>query len=111
MTYDIFKPLDYCAYIRATNVMSTESTTDYEWSVKVAGSAKIYVGIVSELSVPRDSDIYYGDQNAIIYSHRTSSIIMGPKTIHSKLKHKTGDIIRFRFQSDIKKLLIDLVRN
>ena len=38
-------------------------------------------------------------------------INVGKKSIHSNLtEHKTGDVIRFRFQPQTKKLLIYLIR-
>ena len=92
--------------------MSTESATDFDWSVKIDGDTVFNVGIASQIK-PERNDIYDYDQHAIICTNYPSlSIKIGKKTIDSKLtEHKTGDIIRFRFQSHAKKLLIDLVRN
>ena len=90
--------------------MSTKSKTDFEWSVKINGQANFHVGIASKFK-PEMRDIYDYDQNAIVYSKHNSSITIGSKTIHSKLtKHRTGDVVCFRFQSHLKKLVIYLVR-
>ena len=112
MTNGTFKPLDDYAYKRAANAMSTDSATDYEWSVKIDGTATFIVGIASEFKQEsKDTCIIEYDQNAIMYSNYDSSIITGSKTIYSKLtKQRTGDVVCFRFQSHLKKLVIYLVR-
>ena len=111
------------AYARATNVMSTQSETDFEWSVKLIGTGYFHVGIASQLrraakysrSIHRREvfDISLYDRNAIIYYSNINSPIIriGLNTIHSDLTPQNfGDIIRFRFQPKAKKLVIDLVR-
>ena len=94
--------------------MSTESATDFEWSVKLIGSVGINVGIASQLK-PKQLDIMEYDENAILYGtphNMTHSIKAGSNLLHSGLpKYKTGDVIRFRFQPHLKKISIDLVRN
>ena len=53
-------------------------------------------------------------KNAITYSSYNADIRVGENPIHSNLTiHQSGDVIRFRFQPQTKKLLIDLhvVRN
>ena len=110
MTNGVFKPLGSAAYARATNVMSTESATDFEWSVKLVGRSVMYVGIASQLK-PELKDIFEYDQNSILVNS-ASEIKIGSNTINSSLtKYKTGDVIRFRFKPRVKKLVIDLVSN
>ena len=69
MTNGIFKsPGNYSSYARAKNVMSTQSETDFEWSVKLSSTREIthfYVGIASQLKP--GSSIDDADQNAILY--------------------------------------------
>ena len=113
MTNGIFKSLLNYGHARATNVMSTQSPTDFEWSVKLVGGWNFSVGIASQLK--RDSQfIQRYDQNAILYRSYEGplpDIKIGSRVIHSNVtKHKTGDVIRFRFQPHAKKLIIDLVR-
>ena len=91
--------------------MSTKSTTDFDWSVKIDGDTIFNVGIASQIK-PEKKDIYDYDQNAIMYTNYTYSIKVGKETVYAKLKqHKIGDIIRFRFQPNGKKLVIDSVRS
>ena len=99
------------AYARATHVMATQSTRNYEWSVKLIGDTHFYVGIASKL-MP-DSLIYQTDENAILFFSNDGSpvIKIGSKTIHSNLtEQKTGDVIHFKFQPQTKKLVIEAVR-
>ena len=108
----MFKSSDDYGFARAKNVMSTRSPTDFEWSLKLIGGSCFCVGIASELN--RDgSDIDEYDSNAILYFCSTrceSEISIGIASVHSDLKeYESGDVIRFRFQPQIKKLLIDLV--
>ena len=108
----VFKPSKDFAFARAGNVMSTESATDFEWSVKINGQANFHVGIASKFK-PEMIDINNYDENAIVYtgSLTNSSIRIGSKKIYSILKkHNTGDVICFRFQAHEKKLVIYLVR-
>ena len=108
---DMFKCSDPCGFARAKNVMSTQSPTDFEWSVKLIGGGIFCVGIASELK-REYSFIDEYDSNAILYwfSQSESEIADGMGTVHSNLKkHESGDVIRFRFQPQTKKLLIDLV--
>ena len=111
MTDGIFKRNDQFACARATEIMSTKSETDFEWSVKLIGNY-FRVGIASQLK-PENSSILDYDQNAILYnSGRDLPVIfIGSNIIHKNLpKHKTGDVIKFRFEPQRKKLVIDLVR-
>ena len=112
VTNGIFKRLGDSSYARAKNVFSTQSETDFEWSVKIL-STSIYVGIASQLKL--GSWIINSDQNAILYYSKSignSPLIYSEgNIIYSNLrKQKTGDVIRFRFKPQTKKLLIDLVR-
>ena len=122
MTNGIFKSLRFSGYARATNVMSTQSPMEFEWSVKLVGGWNACVGIASQLK-REDSWIAGYDQNAILYRSRETGyrepgyrvlpvgVYIGSKVLcRTVAKHKIGDIIRFRFQPHAKKLLIDLVR-
>ena len=66
MTDGIFKCNYDFAYARATEIMSTQSETDFEWSVKLIGDGWFSVGIASQLK-PENSWIWNYDQNAILY--------------------------------------------
>ena len=91
--------------------MSTQSAIGFEWSVKLIGDAQFYVGIASKLTPGKL--IREIDENAIFYSNNTSPAVIqiGNDVIHSNLtEQKTGDVIRFKFQPHIKKLVIELVR-
>ena len=100
-------------HARAPEVMSTQSAVGFEWSLKlIDGSfgSLFYVGIASKLKL-ENSWIYNYDPNSILYSTHYRDIRVGTNSIHSHLRsHKDGDVIRFRFQPQTKKLLIDLVR-
>ena len=96
--------------------MSTQSQTDFEWSVKIISDDDFCVGIASELRRElqrEDSYIDKYDKNAITYwgcEGDVWGIYRGSATVHSDLKeHESGDVIRFRFQPKRKKLLIYLV--
>ena len=114
MTNGIFKTSADSAHARAQVVMSTKSDIGFEWSIKLIDTGSFSVGVASMLK-PNDSEIYLYDKNAILYSRYLcryfNEIRVGSKTMHSNLtSHKNGDVIRFRFQPQSKKLLIDLVR-
>ena len=114
MTNGIFKRSGKFGATRATNIMSTQSSSDFEWSVKLICSDNSYfdVGIASIFKLENAAIENY-DETAILYcSNNSSSIIMSRKnTIHSNLpQYTTGDVIRFRFQPQTKKLIIELVR-
>ena len=112
MTDGIFKRNAGWTYARATETMSTQSETDFEWSVKLIGDRYFYVGIASQLK-RENSLIENYDQNAILYyCHFSSPVIqIGENIIHENLpEQKTGDVIQFRFEPQRKKLGIDLVR-
>ena len=92
--------------------MSTQSATDFEWSVKCIG-IHFRVGIASQLKTTAQRFIYDYDPNSILYYTNDDSpvIRVGSTVIHSNVpKRNIGDVIRFRFQPQAKKLLIDLVR-
>ena len=110
MTNGIFKRLDKGAHARAANVMSTESATGFEWSVKLIGGSAFSVGIASHLRAD-EVHISQVDKNSILYLSWLNCIKQGSNAIHSHLpKHKNEDVIRFRFQPNAKKFAIDLVR-
>ena len=112
MTNGIFESLDWYSYARAKDVMSTQSAIGFEWSVKLIGSGTgyFYVGIAS-LIKPEESKIYSYDPNSVLYCTSYRDIRVGSRKLHSNLmEHKDGDVVRFRFHPQTKKLLIDLVR-
>ena len=115
MTDGIFNSNINYARARAVEVMSTKSETDFEWSVKLLSDKGFEVGIASQFD--QDQFIYGSDPNAILYSsddengYLTPSIAIGVRVIHTNLpEQKTGDVIRFRFEPQRKKFVIDLVR-
>ena len=90
--------------------MSTQSATDFEWSVKCIGDGGFRAGIASQLK-PENTFIFDYDDNSILYYNNPPVIRNGSTVIHSNLpKWTNGDVIRFRFLPQTKKLLIDLVR-
>ena len=100
------------AYARAAEVMSTQSETDFEWSVKLLADYFFDLGIASQLKRGHSLILTY-DQNAILYVSCSGSpaIYMGNNGIHTGLpQQKTGDVIKFRFEPQRKKLVIALVR-
>ena len=112
MTNGIFKRSGSYGSTRATNIMSTRSTSDFEWSVKLICSDfyGFYVGIASIFKLENEYIQEY-DETAILYYSFLSTIKSRKNTIHSNLpKLTTGDIIRFRFQPQTKNLIIELVR-
>ena len=110
MTKGRFKDLDFCAFARATDLMSTQSPLCFEWSVRCTGNM-FMVGIASQHE-RENKFIFDYDKNAILlFTNGYSTMIkMGKEIMHSNLtEHKAGDIIRFRFQPHAKKLLIDSI--
>ena len=100
-----------CANTRASNEMSTQSATDFEWSVKCIGSA-FRVGIASQLKSQSDFIFEYDENSILYFTNQGSPVIRnGSAVIHSNLPTWTnGDVIGFRFLPQTKKLVIDLVR-
>jgi len=98
--------------------MSTQSKIGFEWSVKLFGTSSFYVGIASQVKTEESAYIpemfiSLYDQNAILYctSGSSTAIKIGSTLVHSNLtKHRNEGVIRFRFQPDEKKLVINLVR-
>ena len=80
--------------------MSTQSTTDFEWSVTICDVEWGIVGIASQL-IPQQKSIRDYDQNAIVLGAYRSQGVDLPT-------YNPGDVIRFRFQPQRKKLVIDL---
>ena len=112
MTNGIFKPWGLFPCARAQDVMSTQSAIGFEWSVKLIdiGTASFFVGIASMIKTELSLILEY-DPNSVLYCTGYRDIRVGSKKLHSNLtEHKDGDVIRFRFQPQTKKLLIDLVR-
>ena len=111
MTNGIFKRSNVCGATRATNIMSTQSTSDFEWSVKLicGGNSYFDVGIASIFKLENAAIDNY-DETAIFYCSK-STIRSRKNTVHSNLPQlTTGDVIRFRFQPQTKNLIIELVR-
>ena len=100
------------AYARAAEVMSTQSETDFEWSIKLFGDRYFYVGIASQLE--REYDFIWNyDHNAItFFSNEKDPVIrIGSNTVHRNLpEQKNGDVIHCRFEPQRKKLVLTLVR-
>ena len=110
MTNGVFKSSDKFSHARAQDVMSTQSSIGFEWSVKLIGDCDVHVGIASKIKKEERGICSY-DSNSVLYSTFYSDIRVGSNTLHSNLtEHKDGDVIRFRFKPQTKKLLIELVR-
>ena len=108
----IFTRLDWDAHARAKNVMSTGSTTTFEWSVTLSGPC-FNVGIASQLT-PEETHVSSYDSENVIYYHADTpkSSIRSPSKFYPNLrKYKAGDIIHFRFDPQRKKLVINAIRN
>ena len=110
----VFEGDGFGSFARAPEVMSTQSESDFEWSVKIIGKGDLIVGIASQLKFEefhRDVLIFEYDQNTILYTFILSCISIGSSYVHRNLpKQKSGDVIRFRFQPRRKKFVIYLVR-
>ena len=112
MTNGIFKRSGGFSYARSAIVMSTQSASGFEWTVKLIGTWHLVVGIASKLNEPGTA-IYDYDQEAILYysGNFSPDIRRGSTSIHSSLgTPQSGDVIRFKFQPNIKKLIIYWVR-
>ena len=111
MTDGIFKISGLFGYARAAVVMSTQSETVFEWSVKLTANqyGNYRVGIASKL-VPGDRNIFEYDEHAILYNDY-KGISVGGNTIHSNPDgHKNGDVVHFRVQPQTKTFVVRLVR-
>ena len=98
------------AYARATNIMSTQSETNFEWSIKLIGTGSFRVGITSQLQQRDGKSIVDYDRNAILYSS-SGRIRIGSNQIHSNLpEQKDGDIVHFKFESQTRKLVMVRIR-
>ena len=119
----IFKSEAGLAFARAPEVMSTQSETDFEWSVKIiddwSSNGRIVVGIGSQFKREESlirKFISLDDQNAILYNtmiNYSSHISIGciVTVEHQNLpERKPGDVIRCRFKPRRKKFVIHLVR-
>ena len=112
VTDGIFKQEGWYSYARATEIMSTQSSTGFEWSLKLMEDY-IHAGIASQFK-PEENWIFNYDPTAITYSAGSycGVIQLGSEVVHDNLpKPKTGDIIRFQFQPERKKLVIHWVRH
>ena len=108
VTNGIFKPSGMLAYARASTVMSTQSTTDFEWSVELFGPF-FGIGIASELDP--GAFICHHDEEAILLDVG-NAISRGMIEIHSGLENlQTEDVIHFKFQPGTKKFVIEWVSN
>ena len=101
------------AWTRATEVMSTRSKVDFEWSIELIGTTNFLVGIATQI-LRRTSYVYEYDEHAILYESKFGSpplIRVGNNILYSGLsEQKDGDIIHFRFRPSSKKLVIEMVR-
>ena len=92
--------------------MSTQSQTDFEWSVQIIADGlcpSFYIGIASKLQRNHETIDEY-DENAILYCNCSEDAGIYSSTACFDAKaHESGDVIRFRFQPQRKKLLINLV--
>ena len=112
VTDGIFKMEGNDGYARASEIMSTQSSTGFEWSLKLMEDY-IHAGIASQFK-PEENWIFNYDPTAITYSAGSycGNILLGSRVIHEDLPQpKTGDIIRFQFQPERKKLVIHSVRH
>ena len=109
MTNGIFKRIDTLGCVRGADLMSTKSSADFEWCVKLMQSY-FNVGIASKYTIS-ESKISDHDENAVfICSRDTLKIKIGSETIYSNVTMKYPDnVIRFRFRPEQKKLDINLV--
>ena len=110
MTNDKFERVNEFAYARAADLMSTQSAIGFEWSVKLIGHAHFVVGIGSRL-VKSNAYIHATDHNTILYcsNNGSAAILNRSRIMYPNLqRQETGDVIRFKFQPHIKKLLIQL---
>ena len=72
-------------------------------------SNSFYAGIASQFK-PEEKFIHEYDPTVITFFAK--QILLGSRAIHSNLPQpKAGDIIRFQFQPERKKLVIHLVRH
>ena len=108
MTGGIFKREGAYCYARATEIMSTQSATGFEWSIKLM-KGYIFTGIASQFKQEKK---FIRDYDPAAISIFLTQIRLGSRVIHDNLPgHKTGDIIRFQFQPERKKLVIHSVRH
>ena len=89
-------------------MMNTNSTTEYQWSVKLVGDQFFHVGIATKLK--RCSEhIHKYDSNAIFYSS-VGRVWDGQKNIFdpTHYQQESGDVISFKFHPKSKKLDVQL---
>ena len=112
VTDGIFETEVIDGYARATEIMSTQSSTSFEWTIKPMG--KLIMAGIASLFKPEEIFIHINDPTAITYSAgaKDGQIRLGSRVIHHNVPlRKTGDIIRFQFQPERKKLVIHSVRH
>ena len=101
------------SFVRASNLMCTQSESVYEWSIKHFGpNERLLLGIASKIE---PGEKCYMDESAILYDtanrrFRSKSKFSNEKQIQ-RIIFKTGDVIRFKFIPQRKKLIIDMVKN
>ena len=112
MNNGIFERVNDYAYARAADVMSTKSAIGFEWSVKLIGRSHFVVGIASQPLPKSNSQLLKTYQNAILYcSNEDRTIIFSkPRVLYPNQRQVNGDVVRFKFQPQRKKLIIELVR-
>ena len=104
-------PVNGFGYARAAVVMSTQSETVFEWSVKlIRSSGSFRMGIASQLQQV-ERNIFNYDENAILYTTYHAGICIGSNKIHSQPgPYRVGDVVHFRFQPQTKTFVVRLVR-
>ena len=91
--------------------MNSKSSLNFRWSVRLTSSADIYIGIASKLERTGGWIEDY-DKNSILFAPFCEKIYKGlPQTLPSNITNaRSGDEIHFRFQPELKKFSISLVR-
>ena len=77
VTDGIFKREGAWCYARATDIMSTQSATAFEWSIKFMGF-NTYAGIASKFK-PEEKFIYQYDPTAISFHDSPGQIRLGSR--------------------------------
>ena len=105
----IFRKIEHSiGSVRAPEIMNTQSTTEFQWSVKLIGTRLFNVGIATTLKRSKQHICTY-DLEAIYYSSAGYLWnVQKQKPIGDFDTQKSGDIISFKFQPQSKKLHVKL---